>query len=309
MMGAHSAFSEQPPSGEESLFPSSSCQSPPAWSLSSSSSRRSVLRVGAALLGVLASVQSPIECAAAESLSSRMKSRSAEALSKPLLPAIVALPAPDIVYPDWMEGTWVASSSFAGFELPVKKLSKETLMKDADIPGFQKLSVLALPDVGSPMKFPVRFVRGEKGTVVEDRAYNIVSTIDNSLGYKVVEKATCSQDRCSITFTQGKTRNAERVELFTLTRESEKTGEDVFVCSEYLRQVTYSLSTTFGVARQVVGEYAHFWTYQRRPDGSIRANLLTAAYLQPQDALFFDAPTDPVVVYSNDFTLSPLKRS
>jgi len=40
--------------------------------------------------------------------------------------------------------------------------------------------------------------------VVEDRAYNIVSTIDNSLGYKAVEKATCSEDRCSITFTQGK---------------------------------------------------------------------------------------------------------
>ena len=34
-----------------------------------------------------------------------------------------------------LQGTWVASSSFAGFELPVKKLSKETLMKDAGTPA------------------------------------------------------------------------------------------------------------------------------------------------------------------------------
>ena len=101
VMGANSASKEQDPSitsaayavGKESLNPASSSESPPAWSLSSSSSRRSVLRAGVALLGVLASVQSPIECAAGEggggSLSSRMKSRSAEALSKPLLPASI----------------------------------------------------------------------------------------------------------------------------------------------------------------------------------------------------------------------------
>ena len=42
-------------------------------------------------------------------------------------------------------------------------------------------------------------------------------------------------------------------------------------------QVTYSLSTSFGVARQVVGEYQHFWTFRRAPGGRVRANLLTAA--------------------------------
>ena len=60
-----------------------------------------------------------------------------------------------------------------------------------------------------------------------------------------------------------------------------------------------------GVARQEVGEYAHFWMLKKQT-GSITGNVLTAAYLQPQDALFFEAPASPVVIYSNDLLFKPL---
>jgi hypothetical protein len=85
----------------------------------------------------------------------------------------------------------------------------------------------------------------------------------------------------------------------------------VFCCAEYLRQVTFGTGSTVGVPRQAVTNYAHYWTYTNNgnTDGedntdsdsinSWTGNLLTAAYLDPNDAMYFDEPTMPVVMYSH----------
>jgi hypothetical protein len=59
------------------------------------------------------------------------------------------------------------------------------------------------------------------------------------------------------------------------------------------------------VARQVSGEYQHFFTFRRLDAERVKLNVLTAAYLEPmqQDAMFMKAPTKPVVVYSHDMAL------
>lgn len=125
---------------------------------------------------------------------------------------------------------------------------------------------------------------------------------------QVIYDARANPNRLSIEFTKNKTRNAERIELFCNGRESElisnaetNEGRNIFVCSEFVRQVTFSLSQEFGVARQVVGNYAHFWTWKQQADGNqLTGNLLTAAYLDPQDGMFFDEPSKPVAVYSHN---------
>jgi len=241
----------------------------------------------------------------ASDLLKRLEKRDPEALSKPLMPSIVAIPVPQQVYPDWLEGTWDVSCKFSGYLLPVKQLSKEQIMRDVEIPGFQKLSIALLPDVGSSASFQKFFRRRADGKVVEDRTASFTSLIDSYAGSPTVKSVTCTNDRDSVEFIPRKTRNAERIELFSSSRDSEAAG-DIFVCSDYVRQVTYSLSKQFGVARQVVGEYQHFWTFRRKADTEVTANLLTAAYLQPQDPLFFQAPSKPVVVYSNDYIFKRL---
>lgn len=237
----------------------------------------------------------------------KLRRRDWSQLSKPLLPSVVALPLNTQTFPEWLEGTWQASTEFAGFELPVKKLKKETLMKDKSIPGFQKLSLAQIPDVGAPGRFEMRFIKRADGSVVEDKPYNLQSMIDNGLGrVQAVKAVTCpAADRCSVSFVPGATRNAEQIELFFNARESEAPGADgTFAFAEFTRQVTYSLSTTMGVARQEVGEYQVFWTLRPQRQGSVRGNILVAAYLQPQDALFFEAPAAPVVIYSYDLVLT-----
>ena len=83
----------------------------------------------------------------------------------------------------------------------------------------------------------------------------------------------------------------------------------MFVANTYSSNVW--LITT--VPRQVSGNYAHFWTWRGPPASSsssaaqelassstVSGNLLTAAYLDPQDPMFFEEPSKPVVVYSHD---------
>ena len=67
-------------------------------------------------------------------------------LSKPVFNK--ARPGPQR-YPDWLEGTWRCTATFAGFEFPSKTMSKSALIKEPTIPGFQKLSLVYVPDVGT----------------------------------------------------------------------------------------------------------------------------------------------------------------
>lgn len=83
-------------------------------------------------------------------------------------------------------------------------------------------------------------------------------------------------NRMAIIFASGLTLNAERIELFVNSRETQEVSSNLFLMSESVRQVTFSASRT-SVARQVSGEYAHYFTFKRLADGSVTGNILTAA--------------------------------
>ena len=146
-------------------------------------------------------------------------------------------------------------------------------------------------------------------TGLEDRNFNFQQTIDAYLGYPAVNQvfydARKNPNRISIDFNDYRTANAERIELFCNARESEEyegaDGSNIFVHSEHVRQVTFGTGSTYGVPRQVGTNYGLFWTWKRTSDNDLNGNLLTAAYLDPQDALYFEEPVAPVVVYSNVF--------
>ena len=111
-----------------------------SWSPAASERRRMLLRRTLALMTCAAAdVLSP-RAASAEGLLSKLSKRDWKQLAKPLLPSVVALPIQETSFPPWLFGSWEVSTTFAGFELPVKKLSKKTLMADKAIPGFQKVS-------------------------------------------------------------------------------------------------------------------------------------------------------------------------
>mmetsp|Transcript_4825 Transcript_4825/g.9204 ORF Transcript_4825/g.9204 Transcript_4825/m.9204 type:complete len:318 (-) Transcript_4825:286-1239(-) len=229
--------------------------------------------------------------------------------------SVFNIPPSAQVYPSFMRGDWEISLSFAGYIFPSKTISKDKIVSNANIPGFQKCSIISVSDIG---KEEVTYrMKIAKDTGLEDRRVTLESCINSHLGYKAIRDVlydpSSNANRISIDFVPNRTRNANRVELFCNARESElvrnpssaaASGDDgslsIFVNSEYIRQVTFGLSQEFGVARQIVGNYAHFWTWREQLEGNrMTGNLLTAVYLDPQDALFFDEPSKPVAVYSH----------
>ena len=250
----------------------------------------------------------PCEAAAATSTTTKGRGLAARLAAKDpslLSNRLFNVPPTAQIYPTFLRaGTWQVTATFAGYLFPSKKIPREKLIQNYAVPGFQKCSIAAIADIGkeTPTKFDFRI---DKDTGLADRPFNYASMIDAFLGYKAVAsvEAGNNPNRVSIDFVDYKTINAERIELFCNARESEETTVDdddsVFVCSEYLRQVTFGTGSDPGIPRQVVTNYAHFWTYRQVSDNEFRGNLLTAAYLDPQDPLFFDEPSKPVAVYSH----------
>ena len=179
-------------------------------------------------------------------------------------------------------------------------------MKKATTPGFQKCSIAAISDIGKEgiVKYSMRI--DDEG--LEDRACTLRQQIDAYLGYPAVQDVSynvkSNPNRISIDFVDYRTINAERIELFCNGRESDivqRNDKTVFVCSEFWRQVTFGGGSEVGIPRQVSSNYAHYWTWSTSPDDPniLTGNLLTAAYLDAQDPLFFDEPIRPVAIYSH----------
>ena len=257
-------------------------------------------------------------------------------LSKPVFNK--ARPGPQR-YPDWLEGTWRCTATFAGFEFPSKTMSKSALIKEPTIPGFQKLSLVYVPDVGtSDVSYDVRFAKfeGIEG-VLEDRAFNLKSIVNAYLGKDAVEaveyEPTRDANRTTVNIRPGASPNAERIELFCNARESETRASDrTFFAAEASRQVTLGYGKDFGTARVVNTDYQHVWTFtptngDETTDAvsEARVTLSTAGYVQANDALRFTAAPnassgapmpslggaagaafEPAVLYSHVMTLRRL---
>lgn len=137
-------------------------------------------------------------------------------------------------------------------------------------------------------------------------------------------------------------RNGERIELFVNSRRAEALGDDIFLNSESVRQMTLGGPTLRGrrvatshaaaprplprrrrghgrsasppprpaparrqnptVPRVVIGEYQSYFTWRRDGDAA-RCNVLTAVYAVPGGPLFEEAFDRPLVVYSHNVRL------
>jgi hypothetical protein len=264
-----------------------------------------------AILGSGSAFASPAHAGSTSSSLAEKLSQKDPAL---LANSVFNLPPPAQVYPSFMRGTWNVTLQYGGYLFPSQKIPRARLTADAQIPGFQKCSIAALSDVGKDVVQYNYVIDRETG--LEDRSTTLTTSIDAHLGYPAVQQVLynpkANPNRLSIVFVEYRTTNAERIELFCNGRESElvqRTEENgdtrqIFVCSEYIRQVTFGTGSEVGIPRQVGTNYAHFWTWKETPNDPnlLTGNLLTAGYLDPQDALFFEEPSKPVTVYSHIMT-------
>lgn len=237
---------------------------------------------------------------AGDSLAVKLSKKDPAALKN----SVFNIPPPAQIYPDWMKGSWKVTSQFGGYLFPSQTISRDRLTQDVVIPGFQKCSIAATSDIGLDR---VEYEMTILDNGLEDRRSTLSSQINGYLGYNAVTDVlydpASNPNRLSVDFVDYKTVNAERIELFCNGRERQLVdradGMPIFLHSEYIRQVTFGAGSTVGIPRQVGGNYGHFWTWRQIDERHLTGNLLTAAYLDPQDSLFFLEPSKPVAVYSH----------
>jgi len=205
-------------------------------------------------------------------------------------PEVEKVTTEDLVYPDWMAGTWEVTSTL---ETRVAPLAPEIVT-----PGFEGNRQY----LHRPMHFRVRFeakptsrggqilalfTREKRFPVVADRAFNGLEIARSYLGDGVVSvKVDPNHPHRQIT----QLRSGRQLISTVTGRRSETPNPTTFIATEITQQ--------FFRQREVyLNEVEATTAYQYRSNCQISADQITAIYLSPQDPSYFQAGDRPVALY------------
>ncbi|MCT7961836.1 hypothetical protein NG791_14260 [Laspinema sp. D1] len=210
----------------------------------------------------------------------------------------------DLIYPDWIKGTWEVTSTLIEQIAP--------LAPSLVTPGFEKNQAY----LNQPVQFQVRFVEGSglnpggwRGIpipvsrnpgVVADRAFNGLKIAQAYLGSPAVEsvKVDPADPNRQITVLNG---DRQLVSLVT-GRGSEIPAPDQFIATEITQQIFRRQPQIY---LNEVETTTHYQRVKDAPD-KITANQITAIYLSPQDPDYFAAGGKAIALYRYQLELSPV---
>ncbi|MFB2939134.1 DUF6816 family protein [Aerosakkonemataceae cyanobacterium BLCC-F154] len=227
--------------------------------------------------------------------------------AKPILSAVKG--SEDLVYPDWMMGTWNVSSTLVEMIAP--------LAPDFVSPGFEGNRQF----LNQPINFLVRFVgvneqeREVKGypfsqlktqnsklkslKVVADRTFNSLNIGRAVLGDRSIVAVKVDRDNPNqqITYLAGEN---QLISLVT-NRTTEQPNSEQFIATEISQQIFRSASQVY--LNEV--ETTTFYQRQKASNVPITAEQITAIYLSPQDPNYFIAAEKPVAIYKYNLEFYP----
>ncbi|MCT7983656.1 hypothetical protein NG796_10140 [Laspinema sp. A4] len=210
----------------------------------------------------------------------------------------------DLIYPDWIKGTWDVTSTLIEQIAP--------LAPNLVTPGFEKNQAY----LNQPVQFQVRFVEGSglnpggwRGIpipvsrnqgVIADRAFNGLKIAQAYLGSRAVEsvKVDPADPNRQITILKG---DRQLVSLVT-GRSSEIPAPDQFIATEITQQIFRRQPQIY---LNEVETTTHYQRVKDTPE-KITANQITAIYLSPQDPDYFAAGGKAIALYRYQLELSPV---
>lgn len=219
----------------------------------------------------------------------------------------------DLVYPDWLEGTWRMNSTLVDMVAP--------LAPDVITPGFEGNRQF----LDRPVQAIIRFVpanrsnarflnRGlpsvskgdSKAKVVSDRAFNGLSLARAYLGKDWVKavKTDPGNPNRQITFLKD-----NRQLISTVTgRKVETPNLATFATTEIFQQFFRSAARPANNNPIYLNEVENTTIYRKQSDPNfpIGADQITAIYLSPQDPDYFKAKNNPVALYRYQLSFSPV---
>ena len=199
----------------------------------------------------------------------------------------------DLSYPDWLAGTWNATSTLVEQTAP--------LAPEIVTPGFEDNQRY----IGQPVEFSARFgteyfipqkslfsklsTKAKTPQVVADRVYNGTNIARAYLGADNILRVQTDPDNPNkqITFLKGDRKLSSQVSA----RASENPQSDHFIASEVTKQLFRSPERIY------LNEVETTSDYHQVDSGAVEATQITAIYLSPQDPDYFRAKDRPVAIY------------
>jgi len=206
----------------------------------------------------------------------------------------------DLVYPEWMEGTWRVTTTLVDLVAP--------LAPRVVTPGFASNNRY----LNQPVSFTVRFTQAHlplsswqvpklakvSTVVVADRSFNGLNLAKAYLGDRAVLAVKVDPDSPNrqITLLRG-----ERQLVSIITgRATESPNNGKFITTEVFQQVFRGTGRPY--FNQVESTTA-YWKLATA-DPAIEAEQVTAIYLSPQDPDYFTVGSRPVALYRYDLKFS-----
>jgi hypothetical protein len=210
-------------------------------------------------------------------------------------PAVTAVQG-DLIYPDWMAGTWTMTSTLVDLVAP--------LAPDVTTPGFEGNRQF----LNQPVRCQVRFVpntavKGNgfslpllslptqslvKAEIVSDRAFNGLSLAKAYLGDRVFRVWADSRDGTRLIT---KFRDNRKLFSTAIGRAVEQPDATHFIATELFQQFFQSPEKPYKNQVETTTEYT------LKPNGTIAADQMTAVYLNPPHPKAFLAGDRPVALY------------
>nr|WP_242039759.1 hypothetical protein [Anabaena sphaerica] len=211
----------------------------------------------------------------------------------------------DLVYPDWMAGTWQVTSTLVDLAAP--------LAPDIITPGFEGNR----SQLNQPVSFLVRFVKvkpqifgiktlpkidNQSGILVADRVFNSLNLSKAYLGDKAVlaVKVDPESPNRQITLFRG-----ERQLVSLVTARTTENTPNQFITTEVFQQYFKGGSRAYFNTVESTTAYHLF----SRANPKIEADQVTAVYLSPQDPDYFTAGSRPVALYRYRLEFVPSVQS
>jgi hypothetical protein len=209
----------------------------------------------------------------------------------------------DLVYPEWMSGTWKVTSTLVDLAAP--------LAPDIVTPGFegnrsqlnQPISFLVKFVKVIPNYFPLKIIpqlNNPTPILVADREFNSLNLTKAYLGDKAVlsSKVDPKSPNRQITLLRGE---RQLVSIIT-ARATETISDDQFIATEVFQQFFKGGSLPY------FNTVESTTSYEKLPISSpaIKADQVTAVYLSPQDPDYFTAGSQPIALYRYRLEFFPL---
>lgn len=210
----------------------------------------------------------------------------------------------DLVYPDWMEGTWNVTSTLVDLVAPLAPeivtpgMTGNRRYLDQPVTFQVRFVKKRLPSAMQPLKIIPQPVM-TPAEVVADRVFNGLSIGRAYLGDRAVGsvKVDPTSPNRQITFLRG---GRQLVSVVT-ARKTETPASDKFIATEVSQQVFR------GTPQLYFNQVETTTAYQLLPSKTpaIQADQVTAIYLSPQDPDYFKALERPVALYRYRLELVP----